>query len=245
MSFLQDRARQQVEDALTGGGAQGLDETSRAWIERIYDGGGKADAAAQARDSVQEILQSEGFVNANRNWFSELLDAYFRWRDDAFQRDPITSEGGGSSPFDFQVLLFALIITVVVVLIAVLVSRYFAGRRHDVRVGGTVRERVASRVEALRARARAAEIAGDWIEALRLDFFALVVGLGERGDLDYRDAWTNRELLERGMPSRKVEQSLRPVVHRLDAHSFGHPPSGREEVVEFREFCDRLLEGRV
>lgn len=243
MTAWQDRARREVEDVLSGGRERGLDDTSREWIDRFYEGG-DADAAAQARGSVEEILQSEGFVNANRNWFSELLDAYFEWRDGSFDPDPI-STGGGSSAWDFQVLIFAAIIVVVLVLIGTLVSRHFAGRRHDQRLGGTVRERIASRVEALRARAREAEAAGDWIEALRLDFFALVIGLGERGDLDYRDAWTNRELLERGMPSRKVEHSLRPVVHRLDAHSFGHLPSGPEEVVEFREFCDRLLEGRA
>lgn len=244
MTALQDRTRGTVEDVLSGGQARGLDETSREWIDRMYQGG-DADAAAQARKSVEEILQSESFVNSNRNWFSELLDAYFDWRDDAFEREPINADLGGSTPWDFQSLLFAAIIVIVLVLIGVLVSRHFAGRRRDERVGGTIRERIASRVEALRALAREAEAAGDWIEALRLDFFALVIGLGEQGDLDYRDAWTNRELLERGMPSRKVEQSLRPVVHRLDAHSFGHLPSGPQEVLEFREFCDRLLEGRA
>jgi hypothetical protein len=244
MSLLQDRAQDRTESALSSGHSVELDETSRAWIDRMYHGSDPG-AADEARGQVEEILNSEGFIDANRNWFSELLEAYFEWRDKGQTQETTTTSSGGSSTWSPDDLIVALIIAVVVVLIVVLISRHFRGRRHDHEHRGTIAERVASRVEALRARAREAEASGDWIEALRLDFFALVIGLGERGDLDYRDAWTNRELLERGMPSRKVELSLRPVVKRLDAHSFGHLPSGPEEVVEFREFCDRLLEGRA
>ena len=245
MTAWQERARERTESVLSNEYRTEIDESSRAWIDRMYSGS-DSNAAAEARDQVEGILQSEGFVDANRNWFSELIEAYFEWRDDKLgaQEAPPMSTGSSSS-WSPDEMLFAIIIAVIVVLILVLVTRHFRGRRHDVERRGTVAERIASRVESLRARARDAEAAGDWVEALRLDFFALVIGLGERGDLDYRDAWTNRELLERGMPSRKVELSLRPVVKRLDAHSFGHLPSGRDEVVEFREFCDRLLEGRA
>ena len=54
------------------------------------------------------------------------------------------------------------------------------------------------RVLALRAAARTARAEGDVRLALRQLFLALFLGLGERGDLRYHDAWTNRELLRRG-----------------------------------------------
>lgn len=242
MTLIQEGTRRTVEGVLAGTRDHGLDETSQAWIDRMYSGS-EAGAADQARASVESIMRSEGFVDSNRNWFAKLIEAYFRWRDKAFESTPNHSSGSGSA--DMSELLFILIIAAVIVFTIVLITRHFTNRRKDTRRSGTMLERLASRVEELRARARAAEAAGNWIEALRLDFFALVIGLGERGDLDYRDAWTNRELLERGFPSQQVECSLRPIVRRLDAHSFGHLPSGPEEVVQFREFCDRLLEGRA
>lgn len=241
MRAWQERARERVEDLLSGGSERGFDPASQEWVDRFYRGS-ETGAADRARADVEQILHSEAFVDANRNWFSALLDAYFEWRDKGGAE---RTSSGGSSAWDPSQFLLVLIIAVVVVLIVVFIVQQFKDRRSDVARSGTIAERIASRVEEFRSRARAAEAAGDWIEALRLDFFALVIGLGERGDLDYRDAWTNRELLERGMPGKQVELALRPVVGRLDAHSFGHLPSGREEVVEFRAFCDRLLEGRA
>lgn len=110
------------------------------------------------------------------------------------------------------------------------------------RQGGAVSAvHVQRRVAELRARARAAEAKGEWVEALRLDFFALVVGLGQRGDLEYRDAWTNRELLARGEPSPALAQVLAPLVHELDARSFGGLGADRADVRRFASVCERLL----
>jgi hypothetical protein len=97
------------------------------------------------------------------------------------------------------------------------------------------------RVSLLRRRAREAESSGDWRLALRLHFFAAVVGLGELGSLDYRDAWTNRELLERGNPSGAVRARLSPLMTELDEYSFGLRPTGPEEVQRFSKLCDELL----
>jgi hypothetical protein len=99
----------------------------------------------------------------------------------------------------------------------------------------------AMRVSDLRRRAREAELAGDLVLALRLYFTALVVALGERGDLDYRDAWTNRELLERGEPRPEVAALLRPLVPALDAKSFGHEPAEPEDVARMARLCDQIL----
>ncbi|MFT7487362.1 MAG: hypothetical protein ACI9F9_003223, partial [Candidatus Paceibacteria bacterium] len=88
---------------------------------------------------------------------------------------------------------------------------------------------------------RAAQAAGEFTLALRLYFFALVIGLGERGGLEYNPAWTNRELLERGAPREDVVEALRPLVGQLDAHSFGELPTRPEQVEQFAEVCERLL----
>ncbi|HZO10199.1 MAG TPA: DUF4129 domain-containing protein, partial [Myxococcota bacterium] len=85
---------------------------------------------------------------------------------------------------------------------------------------------------------------GDRVAALRLLFRALVLGLSQRGELEYRDAWTNRELLERGAPPRDVAPVLAALVPRLDAQSFGHEPAVAEDVERLAALCDRFL-GRV
>jgi hypothetical protein len=99
----------------------------------------------------------------------------------------------------------------------------------------------AASVAALRREARAASLRGDSLAALRLLFRALVLGLSERGELEYRDAWTNRELYERGAPRRDVAPLLAGLVPRLDAQSFGREPAGPEDVERLSSLCDRLL----
>ena len=97
------------------------------------------------------------------------------------------------------------------------------------------------RVAELRRRAGEAEAAGDHAQALRLYFWALVVGLGELGALEYRDAWTNRELLERGAPRAEVERVLRPLVPELDRKTFGRVPADADDVRRMSELCDEML----
>ncbi|HIG12504.1 MAG TPA: hypothetical protein EYG30_11615 [Planctomycetes bacterium] len=100
---------------------------------------------------------------------------------------------------------------------------------------------VIERVSTLRQAARSAEADQDWTRALRLHFFAALVGLGERGDLAYRDAWTHRELLARGQPTARVEQALAPLMGELDEHSFGLRVTVAEDVRRFSSLCDQLL----
>lgn len=94
------------------------------------------------------------------------------------------------------------------------------------------------RLRSLRAEAAAAKAAGDLRLALRTNLFALVVGLGRRGDLVYRDAWTQRELLARGRPSRAVRELLEPLVRELEPKEFG---SG-EVLLGDVERLERLVE---
>jgi hypothetical protein len=98
-----------------------------------------------------------------------------------------------------------------------------------------------ARVAELLRRASEAEAAGDLVLALRLSFFAAVVGLGEAGALEYRDAWTNRELFERGRPSRAVRERLVPLVEELDRKSFGGAAVAVEDVRAMQRLGAALL----
>ena len=103
--------------------------------------------------------------------------------------------------------------------------------------GPTIAERVALlRAEAAQARAR-----GELRLALRKQFFALVLGLGGRGDLQFRDAWTNREVLARGDPSAEVDTLLTPLVVELEAKEFGHESVSTADLDRLESLCARYL----
>jgi hypothetical protein len=97
------------------------------------------------------------------------------------------------------------------------------------------------RIRALLLEAAAARGAGDLKRALRLYFFALLVGLGESGGLRYDDAWTNRELLRRGRPEPRVRELLEPLVGELEGKEFGREPVRDQDVEELRALCERHL----
>ncbi|MBL8862173.1 MAG: DUF4129 domain-containing protein [Planctomycetes bacterium] len=101
----------------------------------------------------------------------------------------------------------------------------------------------AARVARLRSEARAADARGEHALALRLEFTALVCALGERGDLEYRDAFTNRELLERGRPRGEADAQLRPLVPVLDRKSFGGEPATHEDFARLAALFERLAGG--
>lgn len=173
-------------------------------------------------DALARWLQ--GFIE----WLAEVFDFGF---------------GRPAADVGARVLLWLVLAGLVVGLGALLLrlAREHTPARRALPAGGQAQ--VAARVAELRARARAAEAAGDWLGALRLHFFALVVGLGQRGDLEYRDAWTNRELLLRGEPSAELAATLFPLVRELDERSFGSLVAGPEDVRRFAAVSERMLGG--
>jgi hypothetical protein len=76
-----------------------------------------------------------------------------------------------------------------------------------------------------------------------LFFFALVVGLGRAGDLEYHDAWTNRELLQRGSPSPRLARALEDLVRELDLKGFGCVPTVEDDVNRLEALCKSMLGG--
>lgn len=78
-----------------------------------------------------------------------------------------------------------------------------------------------ARLAELARAARAARERGELRIALRLHLHALLVSLGGRGDLELNAAWTNRELLRRGKPTREARALLEPLVRELEPKEFG------------------------
>lgn len=205
-----------------------------------------ADGATAARSVASDLADasSERGADAIRERIREILESpQFAQRDDRFQRwlrDLLESIFGvhGSTASTLASVLVWTFLACAVVLLVVAVARAMP-RRTPVEAEPVELARD-ERIGDLRRRARAAEAAGDLVLALRLYFTALVVALGERGDLDYRDAWTNRELLERGQPGPRATALLEPLVPALDRHSFGGEPATRDDVARLAALLDQV-----
>jgi hypothetical protein len=148
-------------------------------------------------------------------------------------------------------LMLWVVVALIVCAIAVVTWRTVRTSRAQARVRTargveiTAADQRHERVADLRARAGAARAAGQHLLALRLYFTALVVGLGEAGDLEYRDAWTNRELFERGRPKPAVASALAPLLADLDHKSFGGAAATERDVDAMAQLVEKLLRAPV
>ena len=177
---------------------------------------------------------------------TSLLDDFFKWLAELLDGLFGGLGLGGASPDVIATLVYGSLFLVAMGLLFLLGSALLRARRQgteDLGLDEIRALRLRKRVDELMAGARRAHADGDLLLALRLYFFALVVGLGDQGELAYNDAWTNRELLERGDPSPQVTRELRPLVGELDSMSFGERPIREDDVAQFEGLCRRWLEG--
>lgn len=98
-----------------------------------------------------------------------------------------------------------------------------------------------ARAAAALAAARAARAAGDAREALRQYGLALVLALGAEHALEFRAAWTERELLRRGRPEPDARALVEGLLGELEAKRFGRAPVAEADL----ERLDLLCAGHV
>jgi len=189
--------------------------------------------AEEIRRHVELVLARSEFQPRRKSWLEELLRELFDLAGDFGVAGPAVEAV-------LWILAFGL-----ACLVAWLLVRGVRSLRRvaspSVELEGSAVEDVDERVQLLRRRSRAAREKGDLALALRLAFFALVVGLGRRGDLEYRDAWTYRELFERGRPSPEVRARLAPLFVELERKSFGREPTSAADVEQIEALCDSWL----
>jgi len=204
----------------------------------------KAPDAGAVRTALEHVFARPEFQPERhplRDRIDRVVHAIVEWIRDFF------GISGETADRIFAGLFRAFIALIVVALVVWLVlGTLRAVRRGSLRDGDSVPAPDArgARVAELRERARAAEERGEHALAMRLFFWALVVGLGERGGLEYRDAWTNRELLERGAPAPNVARVLKPLVPELDRKVFGGERADSGDVARLAHLCDEMLGAR-
>ena len=182
--------------------------------------------------TLREVLAGSEFQR-DRNMLMELLE----WLAERLDL------GEGAAAVG-EVLFWSLIGVLAVLTIYFLIRFAAAGRvRRRQRLEGELRQgpTIPERVARLRREAAAARKEGDLRLALRKNLFALILGLGGRGELEYRDAWTNRELLFRGKPAPKMRELLTAVVTELEAKEFGHEQVLARDVDRLEGLCELYL----
>lgn len=187
----------------------------------------------------EEVAKALEHVLARREFRHErsLLEDFLDWLSGRFDL------GEGASVLG-EVLFWVLIGTLAGLTVYFAFKFLAAGRSQRRRARQEAARSVETAVERalrLRREARAAFARGDLKLALRMELFALVVGLGGRGDLEYRDAWTNRELLFRGNPSPGSRAFLVPLVEELEPKEFGRDEVTPDDVERLERLCEHHL----
>jgi hypothetical protein len=174
---------------------------------------------ALARVLAETDSQEPGAVAA---WLAELLDGLGLANVDIFP-------------------VFPVVAGVFIGFVLWRVARRLGGRRRAASVRPLLTAQVRERVAGLLDQAHDATRAGELVLALRLYLFALVVGLGEHGDLEFRAAWTNRELIDRGGPEPGVRAALIGLLDELDPFVFGSARPQLADVQRMRTVCESML----
>jgi tetratricopeptide (TPR) repeat protein len=92
------------------------------------------------------------------------------------------------------------------------------------------------------AEAKARATLGDYTEAIRFLFLALVFRFDEEGRVGFHKEYTNREYLDLLGDQRKVRTSLGLLVDTLDVHWYGQQACTRQQYEECLEVYGRLAE---
>jgi len=191
------------------------------------------------REDVARALE-EVLARGELRERTSLIEEFVRW---LAERVHLSLAPGAA-----EVLLWSLVGLGSVLLVFLLARFLQAGRSvrserdEDVESAGAD---VAGRVEALFHEARAARERGELALALRRFLHALVLGLGGRGALEFREAWTNRELLAHGKPSADALAVLAPLVRELEAKEYGGRATTAEDVERLEALCERFLAPRA
>ncbi len=198
-------------------------------------------APAQAEEvtrALQKVMGRNGFVPQEKSWLARMFERLGDWLGDLFEIK------AGNVAGTFTTLLYVVLGLLIAWLIWLVARSIVDARRARARARAALPpppETLAARLARLLAEARAADLAGDHLRALRLYFWALVVGLSQKGELAYRDAWTAREMLERGRAGAEVRARLSPLVREIDGKSFGGEPCGAQDSARVAAVCRELL----
>jgi hypothetical protein len=174
---------------------------------------------AEIQDHLAKILARPEFAHEPReSWLGRMLASFFRWLGGLHQ----------TAPFLYWVLLLGCL-----GLLALLVGHIlwtvwrvlFVGPAPA--KGDETRARQERFSQAYREEARRCAERGDFTEAIRFLFLALVFRFDESGRVLFQRAFTNREYLALFAERPQVRAQLEVFVDTLDDHWYGQRPTNQ------------------
>lgn len=192
------------------------------------------DVDAVARQ-LKEVFQRPEFTPPPEpfwlHWLVQALTGFLGWLSGLYETSPP--------------LFWVLLVGCVVVLVLLLTHIIWTLRRVWYASGRPADAAAAARREALSQRlCREAErwaAAGDFTEAIRCLFLALVHRFDESGRVDFQAACTNREYLALFAERPPLQAGLRVFVDVLDDHWYGQRPSAQSQYAQCRRLYDEFV----
>ena len=195
----------------------------------------------EVRAALEKALEAPPELPQQQSFLAQIWERFLRWLDEqGLLPSMLTGVSDGLSA-----VMYVLLAVLVLLLLWYgwrIVRQYSRSREMALAAREEMeRESLAARLERLLAEARAAQSSGDHRLALRLYFWALVVGLSGQGRIEYREAWTGREMLERTRLTGNLAGELGPLVREVDALSFGGGIVSAEDSARMARTCSEWL----
>lgn len=185
----------------------------------------------QAHRAAHEVLSRPEFHQSR-----PLLERIWGWVLERLA-ELIGALAGTSAGAIVGLVLFLLIVAAV----AALAVRFARGMTRDPEVAAAIPSLPRRGAEDWRAEAEAHERAGDWRQALRCRYRALVAELAGRGlveEVPGRTAGEYRGQVERNVPA--AAEAFAGATELFERAWYGNRPTGRDEVGRFRALADQV-----
>lgn len=192
----------------------------------------RAPSPPEIRNELDAVFRRSEFRERDTDRLWEYIERFFAWLGGLYDNDP---------------LLFWLILLGCLTLLALLLWHIVWTMRR-VFVMPTLTVDSSRRERELRSAAYAREAdaqaeTGDYTEAIRCLFLALVYRFDESGKVRFDQAYTNHEYLDLVADRDDIRQALSVFVELLDVHWYGERPTSRAEYDTCRRLYDGLSQG--
>jgi hypothetical protein len=191
------------------------------------------------RAKAEDVFKRPEFRphSASKSWLNRQIVSFFEWLDGLRSVSPVLFWLVRSSCLLFVLVLAALFVFLIVRVIRRVRSTVDSEKDRKLVAASAKRAWLSANY---RTEAKRLANDGDYTEAIRFLFLALVYRFDERGRVSFHMEYTNREYLELLSDRRKVRDAMQLLVDILDEHWYGQRPCQRQQYEDCLAVYERL-----